>query len=506
VRDTRFFFPHDTEAAPWWQGEDARLASLAFAARLAAMHFAHDPAFAGRLRGYAEDQLEWILGRNPFDASLLDGAGHNNPAYRFFDSLEYTNAPGGIVNGITAGFRDPQGIDFNLRHDVTGADHDWRWGEQWLPHATWYLLAVGAGQGPHRPAGGPVIIGYVFAKDDLIDPATIAAEKLTHINYAFANIKDGRVVEGFARDAENYRILTGLRRGNPDLKILVSVGGWTWSGGFSDAALTRESRQRFVESAVEFVRRHDLDGFDVDWEYPGLPGYANVNRPEDKQNFTVLMAELRAALDKEAAARSRKYLLTFAAGASSNFLEHTEMDAVQAFVDYVNLMTYDFRGDWNPGAGHHSNLYTHPADPRRMSADRAVRGFLAAGVPARKLVLGVPFYGRAWGEVSPDYEGLYQPGGPVRERIETRYSSLAALASQPGWVRRWDALAQAPFLWNAERRVFVGYDDPESLRAKARYIREHGLAGAMFWEYNADRTGELLGTLFAELRGERAGP
>src|SRR6266446_5230150 len=167
-------------------------------------------------------------------------------------------------------------------------------------------------------AFGLVIIAYLFPQERVIDPAEITADKLTHINYAFANIKDGRVVEGFARDDENFRVLTGLRQRNPDLKNLVSVGGWTWSGGFSDAVLTRESRQRFVESAIDFVRRHDLDGFDVDWEYPGLPGYGNVNRPEDKKNFTAVMAELRAALDKEGAAKGRMYLLTFAAGASSN--------------------------------------------------------------------------------------------------------------------------------------------------------------------------------------------
>jgi hypothetical protein len=147
VRETRFFFPHDTETAPWWQGEDARLGSLAFAARLAAPHFADDAAFAGRLRRYAEDQLNWILGLNPFDAALVDGTGHNNPDYNFLGAYEYTNAPGGIVNGITSGFDDPQGlgIDFNLPHTVTGADNDWRWGEQWLPHDTWYMLAVAAG-------------------------------------------------------------------------------------------------------------------------------------------------------------------------------------------------------------------------------------------------------------------------------------------------------------------------------------------------------------------------
>src|SRR4029079_17810552 len=214
VREPRFFFPHDTETAPWWQGEDARLGSLAFAARSAAAVFADDPAFAGRLRRYAQDQLDWILGRNPFDASLLEGAGHDNPEDRFLGSFEYTNAPGGIVNGITAGFTDTQGIDFNLPHTVTGGDNDWRWGEQWLPHATWYLLALAAAEGPSRPPEGRVIIGYVFAQDRCLNPPPTAAEKLTRINYAFANIKDARVVEGFASDDANYRVLTSLRQRN----------------------------------------------------------------------------------------------------------------------------------------------------------------------------------------------------------------------------------------------------------------------------------------------------
>jgi len=350
-----------------------------------------------------------------------------------------------------------------------------------------------------------VIIAYVFPKDGLVDPAGIDAAMLTHINYAFANIRDGRVVEGFAHDAENLRTLTGLRARHPHLKVLVSVGGWTWSGAFSDASLTPESRQRFVDSAVAFVRRHDLDGFDVDWEYPGLPGYGNVNRPEDKRNFTLLMRGLRTALDTEGARRSRRYLLTFAAGASSEFLEHTEIDAVQAVVDYVNLMTYDFReAESDPIAGHHANLYVNPADPRGISAERAARAFLAAGVPSRKLVLGVPFYGHPWVDVNAEDQPLYREGTAPREHIDTHYDALGALARTEGFVRRWDDAAEAPYLWNKDKRIFVTYDDPESLRAKARFIRRLGLAGAMFWEYYADRTGALLGTLFAELRGPSA--
>ncbi len=141
-RHTVFFFPHDTETAPWWQGENARLGSLATAARMAAKYFPDDPAFVRQLQTYAWNQLNWILGENPYDCCMLQGTGRNNPFYMFFDSYEYHNAPGGIVNGITSGYTDPHDIDFDLAYSVTGKDEDWRWGEQWLPHDTWYLLAI----------------------------------------------------------------------------------------------------------------------------------------------------------------------------------------------------------------------------------------------------------------------------------------------------------------------------------------------------------------------------
>ena len=144
---TAFFFPHDTEAAPWWQGEDARLASLAVAARVAAPLYAADSAFRTSLETYADNQLHWILGRNPFDSSMLMGSGHGNAPYMFFRSYKYTSAPGAIINGITAATNNEDGIAFNEGFAVTGKDDDWRWTEEWLPHAAWYLYAVSL---PHQ--------------------------------------------------------------------------------------------------------------------------------------------------------------------------------------------------------------------------------------------------------------------------------------------------------------------------------------------------------------------
>lgn len=145
ARRTSFFFPHDTETAPWWQGENARLGSMAAAGKRAARLVADDKALADKCRAFGRDQLNWILGLNPFDACMLQGRGRNNPQYIFFESYEYTNAPGGVVNGITGGYKDESDIDLNLHFSETGKDDDWRWAEQWLPHAAWFLYAVALG-------------------------------------------------------------------------------------------------------------------------------------------------------------------------------------------------------------------------------------------------------------------------------------------------------------------------------------------------------------------------
>lgn len=151
ARHSSFFFPHNSDAAPWWQGENARLASVATAARLAERAFPSDAAFRAQLGAFATNQLNWILGENPFDSCMLNGVGRNNPPYMYFDSWEFTNTPGGISNGITSGFKDESDIDYLIPYRVTGADNDWRWGEQWLPHSSWYLLAV-ASRGPESSA------------------------------------------------------------------------------------------------------------------------------------------------------------------------------------------------------------------------------------------------------------------------------------------------------------------------------------------------------------------
>lgn len=346
-----------------------------------------------------------------------------------------------------------------------------------------------------HPAQPLQIIAYIFPRSRALQPGDVAANKLTRINYAFANIKDGRIVTGDPVDAANFATLVGLKQQNPSLKILVSVGGWIWSGNFSDAVLTRESRARFIDSVVDFIERYHLDGLDIDWEYPGMVGAGNRFRPEDGRNFTLVMKELRARFRREQRRLGRPLLLSFAAGSSSEYIAHTELRRVQRYVDTVNLMAYDYyEPDNETISGNHSPLYTDPADPRRVSSDQSIKEFEQAGVPARKIVLGVPFYGHVWGNVGPTNHGLFQPGGPV-PNMYANYGNIVSSMLGHGYTRYWDAAASVPYLYSAEKKQFVSYEDPESLALKCAYIRRKGLGGVMFWEYTGDPTGALLNAI-----------
>jgi len=348
--------------------------------------------------------------------------------------------------------------------------------------------------------GAQAVVAYVFPQNHVIRTGEIAVAKLTRINYAFANIKDGRMVEGFPTDAQNFAVLEASKKQNPSLTILVSVGGWLWSGNFSDMALTPESRAVFIQSAVEFIERYHLDGLDVDWEYPGLPGAGNHFRPEDKQNYTLLLKELRERFSSEEKTLHRRLYLTIAAGATSDVLAHTEMGEAQKYVDTVNLMAYDYyEPDSDKTTGNHAPLFTDPADPKKISADRSVHEYTAAGVPAEKILLGVPFYGHAWKNVPDVNHGLFQSGLPSPGTFPG-YADIATKVLNHGFTRYWDEAASAPYLYNSTNKVFISYEDTESLTAKCRYVKGHHLAGIMFWDYASDPSEKLLDTIDAEFR------
>jgi chitinase len=366
------------------------------------------------------------------------------------------------------------------------------------------LLCCPALFAAQKSAPGPQIIAYVFPQNHVLQPGEIAVQKVTRINYAFANIANGVIVDGFPTDAANFAALNALKKQNPSLTVLVSVGGWLWSGNFSDTMLTEQSRKTFIDSVVAFIEKYDLDGLDIDWEYPGLAGSTNHFRPEDQQNYTAVLKELRQRFDGEETKLHRRLYISVATGSDTNFLQHTQMNEVQKYVDTVNLMAYDYyEPDSGPITGFNAPLYTNPMDPKHASANESVREYEAAGVPAAKIVLGVPFYGHAWGHVHNKNHGLFQPGQAVPGAY-ANYGNIMATMLNPavphsGYVRYWDPVSAVPYLYNRKKKIFISYDDPESMALKCQYAVNHKLGGIMFWDYSGDPTGALLDTIDATL-------
>ena len=345
-----------------------------------------------------------------------------------------------------------------------------------------------------------IIVGYVPGDRGILDQLSIDANKLTHINYAFVDVRDSMAwLTNMETDTVNFRILNKLKEVNPDLKILISIGGWSWSGNFSDAVLTPDSRSKFAKTSVKIVADYDLDGVDIDWEYPGQIGNNNVFRPEDKQNYTLMFEALRKELDELSKITGKYYELTTAVGASYSYIEHTEMDRAVKYLDFVNLMTYDFytSGD---SAGHHSNLCPPEDYEKDASAHKTVRLFLEAGVPAEKLVMGLPFYGRSWIMKSADKHGINMPvEGRARGGGYTYIKD--SLVNKNGFVRYWDEKAKAPYLFNSETNQLITYDDEESVRLKCEYVIDNNMAGMMFWQYASDTNEYLLDAINEYLYG-----
>ncbi|HSC80876.1 MAG TPA: glycoside hydrolase family 18 protein [Chitinolyticbacter sp.] len=353
-------------------------------------------------------------------------------------------------------------------------------------------------------SSNPILLAYFAGWKDWSGlPLERDATRLTHVCFAFANIRgDGELALFSEGDADkqvmaqtHFATLHRLREINPRLKLLISIGGWA-ADGFSDAALDAGTRERFSKAAIAFMQEQRLDGIDLDWEYPSNDMASIKARPEDKRNFTLMLADLRERLDALSEAESRegdnRYLLTIAAGAGQYYLDGVEMAEVARLCDFVNLMTYDFYNGWATRGGHHTNLYNTPVDPEGDSCDKSVALFVANGLPREKLVLGCAFYGRSLKGVGS--AGLGAPGTP-KSNGGYSYTEINQLIANGRAVRHWDALAKAPWLL-VDGDEFVTYEDAESLRHKASYAKEQGLAGTFFWEYTEDGTDTLLNTLW----------
>ena len=304
-----------------------------------------------------------------------------------------------------------------------------------------------------------VIIAYVTSwKDVPVDPTV-----MTHINYAFGHVND--TFDGVRVDnPSRLESIVALKAKNPELNVMLSVGGWG-SGRFSEMASDDQRRLSFAQDCLKAVEEFGLDGIDIDWEYPTSDAAGISSSPDDRENFNLLMRDLRAVLGDDR-------LLTLA---SSAYAEYIDFWACEKYLDFVNIMTYDMAN----APYHHAALYA--SENTEGCCEGAVKAHVEAGVPIEKLVLGVPFYGRG---------GTAMP----------RFMDYRHIEAGEEFVEMWDEVAQAPYLADKDGNLVLGYDTPESLTLKCDYIKENGLLGIMYWEYAGDTPeGELSNVLAKEL-------
>lgn len=372
------------------------------------------------------------------------------------------------------------------------------------------------------------IIGYftswsVYVRDYHI--ADIPADKINYINYAFANIDNatGKIILGDSyADIDkfypgdnwhvdslrgNFHQLQILKANYPHIKTLISVGGWTWSTYFSNIALTPQSRETFAISCVDFIQKYEFDGIDIDWEYPVSEGLGtNIYRPEDKQNFTLLLSELRSRLDQ-----AGNYLLTIAAPSSPIIMDNIEIDSIHQYLDWINVMTYDFHGPWGGTADTVTNfntpLFVVPADPTpqpyysSFNVSAAIQTYINFGVPPEKLNTGLAFYGRGYSSVQNINNGLFTTySGPANtgtwENGVFDYWDLEQnYIDMNGYVSYWNNDAKAPWIYNPNTQTMISYDDTLSIELKVNYIKSSNLGGAMCWELSGDKNSVLLNKL-----------
>ena len=313
------------------------------------------------------------------------------------------------------------------------------------------------------------------------DPVTMDSfpvEKLTQIIFSFCHLNGNRLNVSNASDTLTIRNLVRLKKRNPGLKVLLSLGGWGGCLTCSAVFSAPEGRKEFAQSVKEVNDYFHTDGIDLDWEYPviqGPPGHPFS--AADKFNFTALLLELRTTLGK-------KMEISFAAGGFSSYLEKAvEWDKIIPLVNRVNLMTYDLVHGYSTVTGHHTALYS--SKDQKESTDNAVNYLLSIGVPPGKLVIGAAFYARVFEGVDPVNNGLYQPG-KFRNGVGFR-NFATAFSNSKGFEYFRDTIAAAPFLYNKTEKLFVTFDDSLSIKHKTRYVINRRLNGIMFWQLMDDK-------------------
>ena len=337
------------------------------------------------------------------------------------------------------------------------------------------LLALSLAGCRQQPVeNNSVVLAYVTSWSSVM-PNT---DYVTHINYAFGHVNEtfnGIIInrpsrsdsdDGRATSEDRLRAIVALKQQKPSLKIMLSVGGWG-SGNFSEMAASEANRLAFAADCKRVITEFGLDGIDMDWEYPTSSSAGISSSPEDTDNFTLLMSEIRKAIGNDK-------LLTFASAGNARYVD---FKAVEPYIDFVNIMTYDMGRPPFHHAAFKSSEHT------RGSCVESVDLHVEAGVPIHKLTLGMPFYGRGIDVISGfiDYRNLVNNNGELG--IIGRNGEVTMLE---GYKELWDEDAQAPYWVDAEGKFILTYEIPRSIAIKCEWLKEKGMLGAMYWDYNGD--------------------
>jgi len=321
------------------------------------------------------------------------------------------------------------------------------------------------------------IIAYYTGDNELIDDYPV--EKLTHVIFSFCHLKGNRLTVDKEDDSLTISHLVSMKKRNPDLKVILSLGGWGGCETCSDVFATEKGRTEFTQSVMELLKYFKADGLDLDWEYPTIAGFPQHHFSlNDKDNFTALLTSLRKAFGED-------YELSFAAGGFKHYLEASiDWKAVIPLVDKINLMTYDLVNGYSKVSGHHTPLYSS-LPKQKESIDNVIQYFEKNNLPKNKLIIGAAFYSRSWEEIENVDNGLYQHGkhrvGHTYREYETSYSA------DSGFVYHWDSLTMSPYYYSESKKTFASVDNEKSIELKTRYAKDKHLGGIMFWELTCDK-------------------
>ena len=333
----------------------------------------------------------------------------------------------------------------------------------------------------------PQVIAYYAGDEKSIDEFNL--DGVDQIIYSFLHLKGNKLAIDNQVDSLTLLNVVNQKKKYPKLKVLVSLGGWGGCKTCSDAFSTEEGRVEFAISTANIIELFNADGIDLDWEYPGISGFPGHDyKPEDKENFTDLVVQLRKYMKKDD-------ILSFAAGASTRFFENSvEWDKVMPLVDNVNLMTYDFYGSGSSKTGHHTALSSNEFQDR--SAESSIEALINLGVNPKQIFIGGAFYIKTFKNVENINNGLNQNAEWNRSYSQINFEDVKS-----NFSFHWDSLAKAPYAYDSINKIFATFDDHKSIKLKSQYALDNNLGGIMFWQLmNDKKQNGLLKTMVNEIK------